>query len=138
MWTKAVASQEAKESTPLLRSQVHTTSDPKKHWDKLRAVTKAGIAFRRSAGPRRPSALRRASVRGLAAFPFFSDQDADEDAAQKDLVEPCEALSPLAAGGRIKDTDGVMVGPRVPPLVKSIPAFTPYRRKSRHRSFYLW
>lgn len=134
MWTKGSSSQEAKESTPLLRSQVHTTSDPKKHWAKLRAVTKAGIAFRRSARPR-PS--RRSSVRGSLAFPFFSAEEEDGQ-AQKELVEPCEALAPLVAGGKIKDTDGAIVGPRAPPLVKTIPAFPPYRRKSRHRSFYLW
>jgi len=136
MWTKG-PSQDAKESTPLLRSEVHTTSDPKKHWGKLRAVTKAGIAFRRTARPRL-SSYRRASVRGTLAFPFFSDDGAEEEGASKDLVEPCEALAPLVAGGTIKNSDGAVIGPRVAPLVKSIPAFPPYRRKARHRSFFLW
>ena len=144
MWTKkgSGSGEDAKESTPLLRSQVHTTSDPKKHWTKLRNVTQAGIAFRRTVPnrsrggvPRGPS--RRASVRGSLAFPFFAD-DTVEDETQKEMVEPCEALAPLVAGGKIKDSEGVVVGPRAPPLVKSIPAFPPYCRKARHRSFYLW
>lgn len=147
MWTKTKrdgsSEQEAKESTPLLRSQVHTTSDPKKHWAKLRNVTQAGIAFRRAA--QRPRGLqslrgpsRRASVRGSLAFPFFANDDTIEDETQKELVEPGEALAPLVAGGKIKDSDGVVLGPRALPIVKSIPAFAPYRRKQRHRSFYLW
>jgi len=121
------------ESTPLLRSEVHTVSDPKKHWAKLRNVTQAGIAFRRAARPR-PS--RRASVRGSLAFPFFSEDEGT--GTQKELIEPAEALAPLVAGGKIKDKDGAVLGPTPLPIVKSIPAVTPYRRKARHRSFYLW
>jgi hypothetical protein len=135
MWSKG-SSSDPKESTPLLSSQVHTTSDPKKHWAKLRNVTKAGIAFRRSARPRQS---KRASVRGSLAFPFFPEPSVrEDDEAEKDVVEPCEALAPLVAGGKIKDTDGTVVGPRAPPLLKAIPAFPPYRRKQRHRNFYLW
>ena len=134
MWTKGSLQEDAKESTPLLRTQVHTKSDAKKHWDTLRNATKAGIAFRRSV---RPRASRRASVRGSLAFPFFST--AMEDVTiQKEVVEPCEALAPLVDGGKIKDTDKNIVGPRPPPIVKSIPAFAPYRRNARHRNFHLW
>lgn len=137
MWSK---SPPAKESTPLIQR-----SDAKKHWDTLRNATQAGIAFRRVpvGRRRRLSGSRigsRMSVRGSLAFPFFAEEsvrEADKDAS-KDVVEPIEALTILVAGGKIHGLDGIVVGPRPNTIVKSIPAFAPYRRMARHRSFFLW
>ena len=52
---------------------------------------------------------------------------------------PVEGLAPLFPNGGIKEYDGRAYVPyREASLVKSTPAFAPYRRKARHRSFYLW
>jgi hypothetical protein len=131
MWSKSTPS---KETTPLIKH-----SDAKKHWDTLRNVTHAGIAFRRAPPGRRRSGVgHRMSVRGSLAFPFFSEESVRDDDDHKDVVEPIEALTPLVAGGKIRVLDGTVVGPRSPSIIKSIPAYAPYRRMARHRSFYLW
>lgn len=55
-------------------------------------------------------------------------------------VVPLEGLAPLFQHtGGIPSYNGREYIPyRKPSLVKSVPAFPPYRRKARHRSFYLW
>lgn len=54
-------------------------------------------------------------------------------------AHPVEGLAPLFPNGGIGEYDGRERVPyREASLVKSIPAFAPYRRKARHRSFYLW
>ena len=58
-----------------------------------------------------------------------------------DLPEayPIEGLAPLFPSGGITEYDGRGYVPyREASLIKSTPAFAPYRRKARHRSFYLW
>ena len=55
-------------------------------------------------------------------------------------VVPLEGLAPLFqhTGGISSYNDREYIPYRKPSLVKSVPAFPPYRRKARHRSFYLW
>jgi hypothetical protein len=55
-----------------------------------------------------------------------------------DVLEPADGLSPLVAGGTLVLTDGYRSLPRPPSTVKSLPAYAPFRRDARHRSFYLW
>ncbi len=62
--------------------------------------------------------------------------DLDDDLP---MAHPVEGLAPLFPNGGIGEFDGRGHVPyRLPSLVKSTPAFTPYRRMARHRSFYLW
>ena len=112
------------ESTPLLGSGAGTS--PKMLWGKLRAATYVSFTRRRS------TALRDSSVRKSVRPPLI-------DLLQEhDILEPVDGLSPLAAGGVIVCTDGYRTTPRPPSTVKSLPAFAPFRRTERHRSFYLW
>lgn len=139
MWSKSPPPP-AKETTPLIPVQ---RSDAKKHWDTLRTVTFSGIAFRRAPARRRLTRLsvsKRMSVRGSLAFAFFAEKSVREEDkdSSKDVVEPIEALCILVPGGKIYGQDGIVAGPRPTSIVKSIPAFAPYRRMARHRSFYLW
>ena len=55
-------------------------------------------------------------------------------------VVPLEGLAPLFqhTGGIPSYNDREYIPYRKPSLIKSVPAFPPYRRKARHRSFYLW
>mmetsp|Transcript_39430 Transcript_39430/g.94839 ORF Transcript_39430/g.94839 Transcript_39430/m.94839 type:complete len:983 (+) Transcript_39430:38-2986(+) len=54
-------------------------------------------------------------------------------------AHPAEGLAPLFPKDGIREYDGREYIPyREATLVKSVPAFPPYRRKARHRSFYLW
>lgn len=69
----------------------------------------------------------RSSVRG----PFAALQSGDH-------VDPLNALAPLVAGGVIVSTTCYMTDARAPSVVKSLPAFAPFRRMERHRSFTLW
>jgi len=62
----------------------------------------------------------------------------EEDDYSAGYLEPIDALAPLVAGGVIVATDGYKREPRPPSSVKSLPAFAPFRRKARHRSFALW
>lgn len=55
------------------------------------------------------------------------------------MAHPVEGLAPLFPYGGIVEFDGRGYVPyREASLVKSTPAFAPYRRMARHRSFYLW
>ena len=54
------------------------------------------------------------------------------------ILEPADGLAPLARGGMIVCTDGYRTTRRPASTVKSLPAFAPFRRTDRHRSFYLW
>lgn len=55
------------------------------------------------------------------------------------MAHPVEGLAPLFPNGGIREFDGRGFIPyREPSLVKSTPAYAPYRRMARHRSFYLW
>lgn len=53
-------------------------------------------------------------------------------------LELADALAPLVAGGIIQTTTGYETEPRPASSVKSRPAFVPFRRRARHRSFTLW
>lgn len=56
-----------------------------------------------------------------------------------EVVEPVDALAPLVTGGVIVTTTGYQTLQHRPPsTVKSLPAYPPFRRRARHRSFLLW
>jgi len=62
----------------------------------------------------------------------------DEEEDDIPIASPVEGLAPLFKGG-IQEYDGRAYVPyREATLLKSTPAFAPYRRKARHRSYYLW
>lgn len=82
----------------------------------------AKIAFRRRSGPG-----RRESIRGSLALL----------GGGANVVQPVDALAPLVAGGTIVCIDGYKTS-HPPSSVKSLPTFVPFRRKDRHRNFYLW
>jgi len=82
-----------------------------------------------------PVLTRQLSTRGSKAFPYFAFSPGD-DALTKSMVSPIEALAPLAPMGVITVQGQKYRKPVA--TVKSIPPFAPYRRKARHRSFYLW
>ena len=101
----------------------------------------------RSSQSRRPSnaaLLRdRRSVRTtLGLFPGVleegGDGDEDKNGGHQRYLEPVDALAPLVAGGVIVATNGYTTVPHPPSTIKSLPAFAPFRRKARHRSFTLW
>lgn len=130
MSNRGSSGQNMDEETPLLEQE---------------RTQKAGTTFRRVSlaagrGQRRTMAAargqRRTSVRGTIAFPFFPSLAQSQNEPKP--IEPAEALSPLVTGGFIRGVEGVFVHPRPPSLWKSIPAYYPYRRKDRHRSFYLF
>ena len=56
----------------------------------------------------------------------------------EDFAEPIEGLAPLFPGGITAFEDRGYVAYREASLVKSVPAFAPYRRKRRHRNFHLY
>jgi hypothetical protein len=58
--------------------------------------------------------------------------------ADEDFAEPIEGLAPLFPGGIAAYQDRGYVSYREASLVKSVPAFAPYRRKRRHRNFHLY
>ena len=90
---------------------------------------------------------KRQSARGAD---FMNSYDDDDDDRQQEMllalsgesrraaVEPVDGLSPLSITGSITTTDGYTTHPRPVSTVKSLPAFAPFRRTARHRSFYLW
>jgi hypothetical protein len=85
----------------------------------------------------------RSSVRLPADFSLRSaaadgGDDDDDERNKHQQVKPVDALAPLVAGGVIVDTDGYRTESRPPSTIKSLPAFAPFRRMARHRSFYLW
>jgi hypothetical protein len=79
----------------------------------------------------------RSSVRLPADFKLRSPADGEDD-ENKQQLKPADALSPLVAGGVIVDMDGYRTESRPPSTIKSLPAFAPFCRLARHRSFYLW
>ena len=77
--------------------------------------------------------FRRKSVAKLSIRQVSIVGDDDEEDAS-----PVEGLAPLFHGG-IQEYNGRAYVPyREATLLKSTPAFAPYRRKARHRSYYLW
>lgn len=134
----------AAESTPLLSRESRGNA----------TGTSAHVSFRRSALPIRskvsqPPSHRptlgdhRTSVRGSMAGPYFPSLEektlskalGDEDSQ----LQPLDALAPLVAGGVIlSPISGYRTQIRGERTVKSLPAFAPFRRTARHRSFYLW
>ncbi len=125
---------EPRESTPLLSSKPIGTGS----FDRKNAM----VSFRRKS-------VKRLSIRQISGL--VPDRDEEEDAATETttafvqkmeylpVANPIEGLAPLFPNGGIEPYDGREYVPyREPSLVKSVPAFPPYTRKARHRSFYLW
>jgi len=143
----------AGEETPLLQSS-NSDHDDSSHAAFLGEVSEASrgsasrVSFRRtsinrvistrSKGSRRPSAGvdTRTSVRGVDNL--FPSEEAKQQQRGAGHFEPIDALAPLVAGGVIVATDGYKTDPHPPSSVKSLPAFVPFRRRARHRSFALW
>ncbi len=117
------------ESTPLLSSKPIGTGS----FDRNKAM----VSFRRKS-------IKKLSLRQISSL----IPDEDEDTAAGAVVQkmeylpvanPIEGLAPLFPNGGIEPYDGREYVPyREPSLVKSVPAFPPYTRMARHRSFYLW
>jgi len=91
-----------------------------------------------------PRALRQ-SARGTDLMKSYDDDEQQEmllmllyGESRRAAVEPLDGLSPLSVTGSITTTDGYTTHPRPVSTVKSLPAFAPFRRTARHRSFYLW
>jgi hypothetical protein len=134
----------AAESTPLLSRGSHGNA----------TGASTSVSFRRSALPirskdghqpsRRPILEgHRTSVRGSVAGPYFPGLE--EKKLSKTLenedseLQPLDALAPLIAGGIIRSPiSGYRTRIRGKRTIKSLPAFAPFRRTARHRSFYLW
>jgi hypothetical protein len=120
------------EETPLLRDE-NLSGD----------ADQARVSFRRPLKPLRPigDKNQRSSVRGSLAAPLFPSEDdfvlSEERGEHVDHLGPLDALAPLVAGGMIVSTTGYRTPARPPSVVKSLPAFAPFPRKERHRSFYL-
>ena len=121
------------ESTPLLSSKPIGTGS----FDRKTAM----VSFRRKS-------VKKLSIRQISSL--IPDEGEDAAAAgtttafvQKmeylPVANPIEGLAPLFPNGGIEPYDGREYVPyREPSLVKSVPAFPPYTRMARHRSFYLW
>ncbi|KAL7543313.1 hypothetical protein ACHAXR_012622 [Thalassiosira sp. AJA248-18] len=111
------------ESTPLLSATLslsHTADDKREMFQSFRRRSQA-------------SSRLLTSLRDLEGA---KDLKLDEGLP---MAHPVEGLAPLFPNGGIKAfNDREHVPYRDASLVKSIPAFPPYRRKARHRSFYLW
>ena len=92
---------------------------------------------------RRELLFRRKSVTKLSIRQVSIVGDDEEDGVKKgdeeeEQLSPVEGLAPLFHGG-IQEYDGRAYVPyREATLLKSTPAFAPYWRKARHRSYYLW
>jgi hypothetical protein len=81
------------------------------------------------------------SLRGVdLLFPSQEDKEALSSSGNNNLkqLEPIDALAPLVAGGVIVATNGYKTGVRPPSSVKALPAYAPFLRRARHRSFALW
>ena len=113
------------ESTPLLSSKPIGTGS----FDRNNAM----ISFRRKS-------VKKLTVRQMSSLIPDDDAKVDEKtAALQTTSQPIEGLAPLFSHGGIEPYDGREYVPyREPSLVKSVPAFAPYPRTARHRSFYLW
>ena len=141
-----MAQQHPAESTPLLsKTTIGTGSfDPTTGGEEGEGGGYARLSFRRKS-------YAKLSVRQLSSVLLSPDNDDEEDnnnditktaTAEEGVVAvvPLEGLAPLFQHtGGIPSYNGREYIPyRTPSLVKSVPAFPPYRRKARHRSFYLW
>jgi hypothetical protein len=115
------------ESTPLLVS-AGRSSDPT-----------SSSAFEREQlfqSFRRQRSVARLSLRASSAVGVSAEDRSD--LLTLDVAHPIDALAPLVPGGIARYYDREFVPYRQASLVKSVPAFAPYTRKARHRSFYLW
>jgi len=112
------------ESTPLLLDNIISIGDSKRE-----------LLFRRKS-------VAKLSIRQVS---IVGDDDEEDGAIKKGeeeddipIASPVEGLAPLFKGG-IQEYEGRAYVPyREATLLKSTPAFAPYRRKARHRSYYLW
>jgi len=123
------------ESTPLLSSKPIGTGS----FDRKTAM----VSFRRKS-------VKKLSIRQISSLIPDEGEDAAAAAAASTtafvqkmeylpVANPIEGLAPLFPNGGIEPYDGREYVPyREPSLVKSVPAFPPYTRMARHRSFYLW
>ncbi len=67
----------------------------------------------------------------------FDDYNS-KSGTERQVVHPLVALAPLVDGGGIAAyVDRPYIPRREPSTIKSLPAYAPYRRMARHRSFYL-
>ena len=92
------------------------------------------ISFRRTVPLVKSSSKKKVTERQSARGWDLQVLETDD----KRQVHPVDGLSPLVTGGEIITTDGYKTFPRPASVVKSLPAFAPFRRQARHRSFYLW
>ena len=120
------------EATPLLSPSSHissgtsesgTVEDKRELFQSFRRRSVAKLSLRQGAGSSANKLLTSADIE-MELLP---------------LASPVEGLAPLFPNGGIgRYDDRECVPYREASLVKSVPAFPPYRRKARHRSFYLW
>ena len=123
------------ESTPLLSTKP-SSGTPSGSLDRKNAM----VSFRRKS-------IKKLSIRQMSSLiPDDKDEDATtttttalvQQMEYLPTANPIEGLAPLFPNG-IESYDGREYVPyREPSLVKSVPAFPPYTRMARHRSFYLW
>lgn len=126
------------ESTPLLSSKPMGSGS----FDRKSAM----VSFRRKSVKKLSIRQKSSLLREDSATTAAADTTAPTAAAGEEVhhvllptVSPSEGLAPLFPNGGIASYDGREYIPyREPSLVKSVPAFPPYTRKARHRSFYLW
>ena len=68
----------------------------------------------------------------------LDDYNSNSGTVERQFVFPLVALAPLVDGGGIAAyADRPYIPRREPSTIKSLPAYAPYRRMARHRSFYL-
>ena len=86
----------------------------------------------------RRKSVAKLSIRQVSIVGGDDEEDGTVVKKGDDELSPLEGLAPLFHGG-IQEYDGRAYVPyREATLLKSTPAFAPYRRKARHRSYYLW
>ena len=122
------------EATPLLSPSSHmssgtsesgTAEDKRELFQSFRRRSVAKLSLRQGS-----------SAKLLTSF---NDIEMELQLDTLPLASPVEGLAPLFSNGGIgRYDDREYVPYREASLVKSVPAFPPYRRKARHRSFYLW
>jgi hypothetical protein len=159
MWTKmndllstpSTATSVSNEATPLLslsssqalniaasKADSSSSSNPKELWAKLRGVTLLGFSRRRRRRRRSSSGSSGAGAAYTGERKSVRLPLSELVGLERDILEPADGLSPLAAGGTIVLRDGYRTASRPPSTVKSLPAYAPFQRQARHRSFYLW
>ena len=126
------------ESTPLL-STAPSTDNKQEQFQSFRRRSVAKLSIRavsQKEGDLEGGAARSASYWDLLRTNRALVVQLDETLP---TAQPLEGLAPLFPNGGIAAyEDRERIPYRDASLVKSIPAFAPYRRKDRHRSFYLW